>query len=104
MDCAFVCPFDESHDLTEYHITNKIRSSIADKTLQQELLQKADSLKTLKDITAKIDRDKLSKATMVISGIEQAKGMTSKDIVAAISNYKKKKQHAPEQKTLTKRK
>ena len=79
MDCAFVCPFDESHDLTEYHIINKIGSSIADKTLQQELLHKADSLKSLNDITAfcenfesaKSGRDKLNKAT-VISGIEQA--------------------------------
>ena len=94
--------------MTEY---KKIRSSIADKTLQQELSQKADSLKSLKDITvfcenfelAKSDRDKLNKA-MVISGIEQAGGMTLEHIVAAISNCKKKKQHAPEQKTLTKRK
>ena len=99
------------HDLTEYHIIKNIRSSIADKTLHQELLQKADSLKSLKDIaafcenfeSAKYDRNKLNKAT-VISRIEQPEGMTSEDIVAAISNYKKKKQHAPEQKTLTKRK
>ena len=67
--------------------------------------------KSLKDITAfcenfessKSDKNKLNKAT-VISGTEQAEGMTSEDIVAAISNYKKKKQHAPEQKTLTTRK
>ena len=52
MDCAFVCPFDESHDLTEYHIIDKIKSSIRDKTLKQELLQKEDSLYSLKDITA----------------------------------------------------
>ena len=49
------------------------------------------------------DRDKSNKAT-VISGIEQTEGMTSEGIAAAISNYKKKKQHAPEHKTLTKRK
>ena len=105
------CTFDESHDLTVYNIINKIRSSIADKTLQQELLEKKDSLKSLKDITAfcknfesaKSERDKLNKAT-VISVIEQVEGMTSEDIVAAISNYRKKKQHAPGQKILTKRK
>ena len=23
MDCAFVCPFDQSHELTDYHIVNR---------------------------------------------------------------------------------
>ena len=50
-DCNFVCPFNERHDLTEYHFINRIRSGVANKALQQELLQKCDTLNTLKDIT-----------------------------------------------------
>ena len=40
-DCDFVCPFDVNHDLTEYHLINRIRSGVSDVTLQQELLQKS---------------------------------------------------------------
>ena len=46
----------------------------------------------------RVDRDKLKKKATVTLGMEQAVGMTSEDIVAAISNYKSKKQHALEQK------
>ena len=28
LDCNFVCPFDENHDLTEYHLINRIRSGV----------------------------------------------------------------------------
>ena len=36
-DCNFICPFDDSHELTEYHIVNRIRSGVLDKYLQQEM-------------------------------------------------------------------
>ena len=50
MDCNFVCPFSEDHDLTEYHIISRIRCEVANKRLQQELLQKSEDLDSLKDI------------------------------------------------------
>ena len=50
-DCDFICPFEPTHNLTEYHMVNRIRSGVADKKLQQELLQKSDQLNTLKLIT-----------------------------------------------------
>ena len=98
LDCEYVCPFDESHDLTEYHIINRIRCGIADKQLQQELLQKADTIKCLKDVlayceifeSAKEDREKLRNDTPGISSVN-TDDMTNEDIIAAISNYKKNK-------------
>ena len=50
LDCEFICPFDEDHDLTEYHIVNRIRYGIHDKQLQQELLQKAKTLNSLNEV------------------------------------------------------
>ena len=47
IDCNFTCPYDEDDDLTDYHIINKIRCDIFNKSLQQELLQKSNKLKTL---------------------------------------------------------
>ena len=35
MDCAFVCPFDQSHELTDYHIVNRIRTGLYDETIQE---------------------------------------------------------------------
>ena len=32
--CNFVCPFNEHHDLTEYHLINRIRRGVANKALQ----------------------------------------------------------------------
>ena len=92
-DCNFVCPFNEHHDLTEYHLINLVRSGVANKALQQELLQKCDTLNTLKDITqfcenfesAKNDSEKLCGNDYMISSLEKD------DIVAAISNYRKLK-------------
>ena len=40
LDCNFVCPFDENHDLTEYHLINRIRSGVIYKKMQQELFTK----------------------------------------------------------------
>ena len=96
-DCNFVCPFDENHDLTEYHLINRIRSGVINKKLQQELLQNSGRLNNLQNITefcqnyelAQTDREKLSSDTFV-SAI--ASPDTSQDeLLAAISNYKKKK-------------
>ena len=92
-DCNFVCPFNEHHDLTEYHLINRIRSGFANKALQQELLQKYATLNTLNDITqfcenfeaAKNDNEKLCANDPMISSLEKD------DIVAAISNYRKLK-------------
>ena len=47
IDCGFVCPFDETHDLTDYHIRNRLLTGIHDDTLQQEVLQKHESLDTV---------------------------------------------------------
>ena len=100
-DCNFVCPFDDGHNLTEYHVINRIRSGVSDDILQQELLQKSASLNTLTNITvyckkieaAKNDREKLSSRSTMISGIE-AEDMTKDDIVAAISTYRRNKHSA----------
>ena len=58
-DCSFVCPFDESHDLTDYHLINRLRSGIFHEALQQELLQKQDTLtaRTYAHTTATEDPD-----------------------------------------------
>ena len=101
IDCEYTCPFDENHDLTDYHIVNRIRCGITDKQLQQELLQKADTVKSLTEMlaycenfeSAKQDRDKLRNETQAVSGISsiETSGLTSEDIVAAISNYRRSK-------------
>ena len=99
LDCNFVCPYNETHDLTDYHIINRIRSGIHDKQLQQELLQKSDSLKNVTAIldycesfeSARRDRDRLSNDKPAIGAIEEA-GLSQEEIVAAISQYKKTKQ------------
>ena len=96
-DCSFICSFDDSHELTEYHIVNRIRSGVLDKNLQQDLLQKADILHNLTDITqfsenfetARDDREKLSNASATLSTVV-CNDMTGDDI-AAISSYTKSK-------------
>ena len=80
---------------------NRIRCDIADKQLQQELLQKADTVRSLTEMlaycesfeSAKQDRDKLRSETQAVSGISsiETSGLTSEDIVTAISNYKRSK-------------
>ena len=96
-DCSFICRFDDSHELTEYHMVNRMRSGVLDKNLQQDLLQKADILNNLTDITqfsenfetARDDREKLSNASATLSTV--VCNMTGDDIIAAISSYKKSK-------------
>ena len=45
-----MCPFDESHDLTDYHLINRLRSGISHEVLQRELLQTQDTLTTVSSI------------------------------------------------------
>ena len=46
-DCLLLCPYDNNHDLTDYHLIDRIRSGVSDTHLQQELLQKQASLNNL---------------------------------------------------------
>ena len=95
------CVLDENHDLTEYHIINRIRCGILDKHLQQELLQKAKELKDLNNVleycesfeSSKLDRDRLrsNDSNIEISGIDTQE-LSKEEMIAAISTYKKSKQ------------
>ena len=87
LDSNFTCPFDDSHNLTAYHMINRVRSGVINKNLQQELLQKSDTLTNFCETfeQAQSDRDKLSAENIVISGISQD------DLAAATSSYKKSK-------------
>lgn len=101
IDCNFICPHDETHDLSDYHLVNRIRSGIIDKGLQQEVLQKSDELNNITTLVhfcenfeaAKKDRQKLSSATnnMAISNINIADDLSQDELIAAISQYKKNK-------------
>ena len=98
LDCDFCCPFDTEHDLTEYHIVNKLRCGILDTQLQQELLQKSTELNTIELMTnycenfecAKNDRDRLHDDKPSICCIETI-DMTNEEVIAAISSYKRSK-------------
>ena len=106
-DCSFACPYDAEHDLTDYHIINKIRSGIKDPRLQQELLQKHSTLTALTDIiqygeeyeSAKRDQEKLSdRSANLICGIEnlsfknpELQDVCEDEMVAAISAYRSPK-------------
>ena len=97
-DCDFVCPFDETHNLTEYHMINRVRSGVADKKLQQELLQKSDQLRTLKDIADYCDNYDTSQQDLeilhdnpTISAAEYEDDLSHEEVLAAISTYKKSK-------------
>ena len=39
MDCAFQCPFDDTDDLTDYFLINRIRTGLYDNTLQQGVMK-----------------------------------------------------------------
>ena len=88
VECDFVCPYDEHHNLTEYHLISQIRCGVGDKILQQELLQKHNDLRSLESIVqycntyeaAKNDQMKLSDVA-VGSNYE----LSHNEIVAAVS-------------------
>ena len=100
IDCNFVCPYNENHALTDYHIIKRIMSGIYDETLKQEVLQKSETLDTLALIVdycehfeaAKKDKETLSNSSSVrISCVNSE--LTDDEIVAAISTYKKSKSY-----------
>ena len=98
VDSDFVCPFEPTHNLTEYHMVNRVRSGIADKKLQQELLQKSSELNTLEAITAycenyetsQHDLEKLKNDGPSIAANEMH-GLSHDEMLAAVSLYKKGK-------------
>jgi hypothetical protein len=104
-DCDFVCPHDEAHSLTEYHLINRIRSGISDSSLQQELLQKSDTMKTLNEISAycenyesaKIDQQQLTRDNTTLASITSE--LTAEEHIAAISAYKQNKKKNMNSKT-----
>ena len=111
IDCNFTCPYDENHDLTDYHIINRIRCGIFDKSLQQELLQKSNELKVLPEISqfcenyesAMKDKNKLSDKSPIFSLASiDTEGLAKDEVIAAISNYKQKKLNYPNKKNLQK--
>ena len=100
-DCDFVCPFEATHDLTEYQMINRIRSGVYDPNLQHELLQKSDTLNSLALISAycenvelaKTDREKLKKNPMSIAACAiPDQELSQEEVVGGISAYKRSKQ------------
>ena len=105
LDCNFVCPYDASHDLTDYHLINRIRAGVSDKKLQQELLVKSDSVDTVTSIitlcehyeTAKKDSKRLAGSnTPGISNLNVEEevdldDVSEEEMIAAISSYRKNK-------------
>ena len=92
IDCNFTCPYDENHDLTDYHIINRIRCGIFDKSLQQELLQKSNELKVLPEISqfcenyesAAKDQNKLSDESPIFSLASiDTEGLAKDEVIAA---------------------
>ena len=113
-DCDFVCPYDNNHNLSEYHIINRIRSGILDKKLQQELLQQSEKLNTLKLISdfcenfesAKNDIHKLGSNSNTETAISHigTDDLSPEEVVAAISSYKKRKQTIQHEKSSSNKK
>ena len=107
-DCSFVCPYDEEHDLTDYHLITRLRSGVFNETLQQELLQKHDTINTVDLIityceafeSAVRDKDKLTSSSahasqtdysLSVSNISSQFDISDEEIVAAVSQYKRNK-------------
>lgn len=110
IDCAFVCPYDEDHDLTDYHIKNRIMTGIYDDTLQQEILQKHDSLTTVDLLvkycenfeTTKKDRVRLKANNEGnLNSISANEGLTEDEVIAAVSAYRRQKQRTSNNKDQT---
>ena len=101
-DCSFICPFDDSHDLTDYHLINRLRSGICQETLQkQDILTTVSSIITYCEAyeSAVKDKEKLSRSTnfsdphlsINSSSFTQQFDITNDELVSAISLYRKKK-------------
>ena len=98
-DCSFMCPYDETHDLTDYQIIDRVRTGVSDIRLKQELLQKQATLTTLPLIiqycedfeSAKRDNEILKGKTVgaVAKPFQPELQCVSKEeIVAALSEYR----------------
>ena len=92
-------------DLTDYHIINRIRTGIYDDVLQQEVLQKHDTLKTVDGILqycenfecTKHGRDVLqtqNEQSVVNSLNIESHDLAEEEIVAALSAYRREKQYS----------
>ncbi len=102
-DCAFICPFDESHDLTDYHIIERVRSGVRDDRLQQELLQKQSNLNDVQLIiqycedyeSAIRDKDILkgtsSSSICAVTTNSELECVSQDEIIAALSLYRRTK-------------
>jgi hypothetical protein len=109
IDCAFVCPYDNTHDLTDYHILNRVMTGIYDDTLQQEVLQKHDTLDNLDKVirycenyeSTKKDRDRLKQQrdvdfNSISSDTSEFAGLAEEEILAAVSAYRKQRKGTQE--------
>ena len=101
-DCNFVCPFEPTHNLTEYHLINRIRSGVANKKLQQELLQNSTQLNKLDLITAYCENYETSQQDIQQLHTEvpsiasnELQDASEEEIVAALSMYRKDKRGKP---------
>ena len=100
VDCGFTCPYEQSHDLNNYHIMQRLRYGLFNKALQQEILQKAGELSTIKLVTDYCENFEATQRgnqeltdngkTTYVGATEDAE-LTGDEIVASISNYKKEK-------------
>ena len=105
LDCSFICPYDDNHDLTDYHIINRIRSGIYNKTLQQEILQKHSTLNDLPTLvkycedfeSALLDQEKLSKNADTnnfdINSLSTEFDVGKDETVPALSSYRREKKN-----------
>ena len=100
LDCDFVCPYDDQHDLTDYYLINRIRTAVHDSTLQQEILQKHETLNTVEALlhycenyeSTKRDRELLKQRTseLQVGVVKTDHDLDEEEVLAAISAYKKK--------------
>ena len=98
-DCSFVCPYDESHDLIDYHLIDRIRCGIFDVRLQQELLQKQATINSVQTIvqycedyeSAVHDKNALKDSASSISVNNSDSCASHDEMVAALSLYRRTK-------------
>ena len=101
LDCAFICPFDDPHDLTDYHLIKCIRTGVYNETLQQEILQKHEALNTVDRIvqycenfeSTKRDKEMLHASISSATGaaVQVNTDLSQEDVVAALSAYRRQK-------------
>ena len=104
LDCNSVCPYDDQHNLIDYHLINRIHTGVYDSTLQREILQKHATLNTVETLlsycenfeSTKRDGDflKCRDYGAHISSINTETYLDEAEVLAAISTYKKTKKYA----------